>query len=244
MHVSALRGSAGELLDGSFELTRRYFLTIVRAAFPALLLTALVEIVLTALGVPSSSSMIGMFVVFIPWSLAEGLAIAGCWHLLQGESGTFLDSWRLVSQRAATVCGTYTIKWILIVPGLFLLIVPGLHLIVLFFALPTVCIVENVSFWTAFKRSRVLSRGSFKRIAATLGLVEVIGMALATLVPILVPGGTWESPSTWDRLSAWAVGIVFLPLRAAVMTLLYLDLRVSKEGYDLSVDFSDLSRAG
>ena len=243
MHVSSLQGSAGELLDASFEFTRRYYRTILNAALPVLLLTVLVEVLLTGLGVSSSSSIVGMLVILVPWSLSEALAIASCWRLLHGESPTFADSWRLVWPRTITVFSTYIIKWTLIIVGVALLIAPGFYFIALFFALPTVCIAENASFSSALQRSRALSRGSFKRIAATLGFLEVAGLTVAMLAPIVLPGGTWERLSTWDVLGGWVIGIGLLPLRAALMTLLYLDRRVSKEGYDLGVDLENLSRA-
>jgi hypothetical protein len=63
------------------------------------------------------------------------------------------------------------------------------------------------------------------------------------LVQFVLPGGTWEQPSVWDELGGWAVGILVLPLRAALITLVYLDRRISREGYDLSMDLEDLSRA-
>jgi hypothetical protein len=243
MYVSSLRGSAGELLDGSLVLARRHYHTILRAALPALVLSALVEVLLTLLGLSSSSSLIGMLVVLIPWSLAEGLAIASCWFLLHRESATFVDSWDAVAPRAAAVVITYSIKWILIIPAVFLLVLPGLFFIALFFALPTVCITEKASFSLAFKRTRALSRGRFKRIAATLGFLEIVGIAIAMIVPLILPGGTFDLPSVWDTLGGWVVGIVLLPLRAALMTLLYLDLRATKEGYDLGVALNDLARA-
>jgi hypothetical protein len=240
VYVSSLQGSIGELLDASLELAKRQFWTILRAALPALALTACVEVLLEVIGASPTTSMIGFLVPFIPWALAEALALGSCWHLLHGESATFADSWALVSRRIVAIALTYTVKWLLILPGLFLLIVPGLYLIALFFALPTVSVTEQASFREAFRRSRALARHRLKRIVGTLGLLEIMGLAVAALVPVILPGGTWEAPSAWDRIGGWVVGIVMLPIRAALMTVLYLHLRVSKEGYDLQWTLSHL----
>jgi hypothetical protein len=243
MYVSSLGSSAGELLDASLELARRNYRVILLATLPLLLLTAIVELVLELVGLSSSSTFTGMLLILIPWSLAEALAVAACWCLLHGEPCTFVDSWKRVAPRAAAIVSSYAVKWLLIIPALFLLIVPGLYFIVLFFALPAVNIAEGASFRGALKRSRALSRGRFKRIATTLGLVELGVFVLTTIVSFVIPGGTWETPSTWDVIAGWVIYTMLLPPRAALMTLLYLDMRTTREGYDLTVSLGDLSRA-
>lgn len=237
--VGAL-STAGELLDASIVLTRRNYWRILRAALPALVLAFTVEALLELLG--ASTDTLGMMASLIPWALVEGLCIACCWYLLHGAAPTFGDSWRMISPRLGTVIISYALKWAAILIGLVLLIVPGLLVMVRFFGLPTLCITEQASLGLAVRRSLGLSRGRFKVLAATVGLVEILVFVLPMLIPPLLPGGSWESPSPLDTVGASVIYMMLMPFRAAVLTTLYLSLRMSKEGYDLSVSLGNLSR--
>lgn len=233
--------TAGELLDASIVLTRRNYWRILRAALPALVLAFTIQALLELLG--ASQDSLGMVVSLIPWALVEALCIASCWYLLHGTVPTFGDSWRMISPRLGAVIISYSVKWIAIFIGLVLLIVPGLIVIVRFFGVPTLCITEQASLGLAVRRSIGLSRGRFKILAATVGLVEIVINVLPMLIPLLLPGGTWESPSQLDRVGASVLYMVLTPFRAAVLATVYLSLRMSKEGYDLSVSLGNLERA-
>ena len=238
--VAAL-STAGELLDASIVLTRRNYWRIVRAALPALVLAFAFEALLELLG--ASRDMLGTVVSLIPWALAEALCIASCWCLLHGAAPTFGDSWRMISPRLGAVVISYSVKWFVVLIGLAFLIVPGLIVMVRFFGLPTLCITEQASLELAARRSLGLSRGRFRTLAATVGLIEILMIVLPMLIPLLLPGGTWGSPSQLDTVGASVLYMILTPLRAAVLATVYLSLRMSKEGYDLSVSLGNLSRA-
>ena len=238
--VAAL-SSASELLDASIVLTKRNYWRILRAALPALVLAFAFEALLELLG--ASSDTLGMVVSLIPWALVEALCIASCWYLLHGASPTFGDSWRMISPRLGAVVISYSLRWFADLLGLVLLIVPGLIVMVRFFGVPTLCITEQASLGLAIRRSIGLSRGRFKVLAATVGLAEILIIVLPMLIPPLLPGGTWESPSQLDTAAASVLYMLLTPFRAAVLATVYLSLRMSKEGYDLSVSLGNLSRA-
>lgn len=238
--VPALGTTAGELLDASMVLAKRNYWSILRCALPALILAFALEALLDLLD--ASSGFLGTMVSFLPWSLVEALCIAGCWSLLHGRSCNFGDSWQMISPRLGTVITTFTMKWVAITFGLFLLIVPGLFAIVRFFALPTVSITERASFGTAISRTLGLSRGRFKLLAASVGLLDLLSIGLSMLIPLALPGGSWETPSKLDTFTASIVYVMLLPIRTALLATVYLSLRMSKEGYDLSVSLGNLSR--
>jgi len=237
----ALGNTAGELLDASIVLTKRNYWTILRTALPALVLAFTLEALLELLD--ASSGFLGTTVSLVPWSLVEALCIASCWCLLHGAPSTFGVSWLMISPRLGAVILSYALKWLAITVGFVLLIIPGFLAIVRFFGLPTVCITEQASVGTAIRRSLALSRGRFKLLAASVGLVEVLSLGLSMLIPLLVPGGSWEEPSRWDTISASLIYVSLLPFRTALLATVYLNLRMSKEGYDLSVSLGNLSRA-
>jgi hypothetical protein len=236
--------SGSEILDASLLLAKRHFLTILRATLPALLLTAVVELAIEVLMQSPDRALLGMPAVLMAWGLAEALAIGACWDLVHGNPATLARSWKLVSQRTAAIAVGYCVKWLFILAGLFLFIAPGVYLTALYFAVPTASVAEQASLRQAFRRSRALARPDLKRILFTLGLLELGGIVLSATLWALVPGGSLESPSPFDTIAGWALAIALLPLRAALMTLLYLDVRMRREGYDLQWALAHLSVNG
>ena len=178
----------------------------------------------------------------VVWGLAEGMAIAASWDLLHGNPPTTASSWRLVSPRAIAVAVGYALKWILIVIGLFLLIAPGFYLIGRWFAVPTTSVLEQASMREAFQRSRDLVELDLRRVLSTLGLVEMGTLLLVLAASALLPGGL-ESSSIVQILAVSVVWIVLLPFRAGLMTLLYLEIRMRREGYDLATTLQGLPGA-
>ena len=239
--VPTLGNTAGELLDASVVLTRRNYWTILRTAVPALILAFALEALLDLL--EASSGLPGLVLSLIPWSLVDALAIAGCWSLLHGAPCTFPDSWRMVSPRLGAVVTSYGMKWLAISLGLVLLIIPGFVAIVRFFALPMACVTEQASFGSALSRSLTLSKGRFKLLAGSIGFVEILTIAAPMLIPLLLPGGSWQNPSQWSTFTASLIYVIALPFRAALFATVYLSLRVNKEGYDLSISLGNLARA-
>ena len=234
----ALR-SGSELIDASLVFTKRYFVVILRAAVPAIALTMVVDLVFELMA-PGTDSTGEMLIGFVTWGLVEGMAFAACWEIVHGNEPTPGRAWALVAPRLFAVVFGYTLKWVFTLIGLFLLILPGVYLIALYFAVPAASIAERASLRQAFRRSRALARPDLKRLMLTLGTFQVAVLILSFALVVAITGGSLESmesldaSSTWlETLVGWAFGIVLLPLGAALTTLLYLDIRMRREAYDL-----------
>ena len=235
--------SRAELIDASLVFTKRYFVPILHAALPALVLGVAVDVALLLL-TPDSDSLLEMFVELMVWGLAEGMAFAACWDIVHGNTTTPGRAWTLVAPRLGAIVAGYTLKWVFIIVGLFLLIAPGVYLIALYFAVPPASVAEQASLRQAFRRSRALARPELKRIMMTLGTFQVAVLLVSTLITGAVSGWSMESSrSAIQTVVAWAFGIAILPLGAALTTLLYLDIRMRKEGYDLQSTLDHLHGA-
>jgi regulator of sirC expression with transglutaminase-like and TPR domain len=119
----------------------------------------------------------------------------------------------------------------------------GLTLSMAFCIGPQLVILEGCGAIAGLRRSWRLVRPSFWRV---LGLVLIVGLltllftglpwALATLAPRLI-----DRTTTWPWLMIAAVGlsqigmVAILPFQIGALTLLYYDLRVRHEGYDIEV---------
>lgn len=110
------------------------------------------------------------------------------------------------------------------------------------FAVP-VLLLENISAGQALKRSRFLSRGQLGRIflSGLLAAVVFVALALMIQVPIVVATGLIprDLDLFWFGTLTWAgyllVGALTAPLLMIALVLLYYDVRVRKEGFDLQL---------
>jgi hypothetical protein len=133
---------------------------------------------------------------------------------------------------------------LLILVGLALLVIPFAVFSGLSIATPSL-VLEHVSAGRAMSRSWQLTKGFRLRIIGLLFVVMVI-----VLIPMFALGilggmfGTGESRSMTVLFTAiiGVVSLIITPLLYCVLTLLYYDLRVRKEGYDLEVLASELPR--
>jgi hypothetical protein len=117
------------------------------------------------------------------------------------------------------------------------------------FVMP-VFVVEQRTGWDAIKRSFNLFKFSPLKVIGTLLLALVIlviieGMVTAPLVGLLQAGSALGNPLRPVFLSIQGAvrGIVqsiFQPIQIAIILLLYYDIRIRKEGFDLEVMANDL----
>ncbi|WCB91683.1 hypothetical protein DSM104299_00356 [Baekduia alba] len=129
-----------------------------------------------------------------------------------------------------------------IVAGFVALILPGVWLSVAWSVAFPVMLVEGTGGVGALKRSFQLTEGrwwaTLGRLAVAYILVTVLSL-VATAV-FLVPSGllvddTSTGALLFEHAANFVVSLVTTPFIAAVTTLVYFDLRVRKEGFDLAV---------
>lgn len=131
---------------------------------------------------------------------------------------------------------------LLVLVGLLLLAIPFAVFSGLSIATPAL-VLEDIRAGRAMSRSWQLTKGFRLRIVGLLFVVMVI-----VLIPMFALGiiggmvGSGESRSTTVIFTAiiGVVSLIITPLLYCVLTLLYYDLRVRKEGYDLEVLAAEL----
>ena len=190
----------------------------------------------TLSGSDATTLVVGFVVALIINALAGKLAQAGCFRAVAdaylGEAIGWRSSLRYALGRFPAVVVLSVLSTILIGLGTIACIIPGIYLWGAFFVAIPVLLVEGVGPKRALGRSRELVRG---RWWGTIG-VAVIGYLLVTIVGGVLTGllvGVALASPDQSTVATTLSSMITTPAVAAFATVLYIDLRVRKEGFDL-----------
>ena len=229
MNAPALRArSVGEILDLGFQLYRSRWPQMATATGIVVLPLLVLEAISPVEALPLLDRISNLF--FLAASAAV-VVIAS--EAYMGREIAASDALRKVGSRFVSVWGAALIQGFLIILGTLLFIIPGIIAAAWTFAMQQAVMIEGRTAGDAFSRSQELSRDNFKHILLTSGLMFVIVMlAMAGFVVVLQL--TVESERLWTLLSTVAL-VAINPLAAVVGTVLYYDLRIRKEAFDVAV---------
>ena len=256
--------SLGEILDVSIKICLRHWRTLLKAVLIVVVPVQLVSTVLTADYTVSSldfstnadktpeetldelnSYLGGLAISTLLQVLAVLLASAACFRAIAqaylGEQPDWRGSLSYALQRIGPLLWLTFLYALGVGFATLLLIAPGVWLYIAWaFAMP-VLLVEGLRGRTALGRSYQLVRGRWWR---TFGVL-VVGFILAGVVSTIVQGafliGIIIEPdndvlvlvlSALSGIVGLAIGT---PFQAALLTVVYFDLRVRKEGFDLEL---------
>ncbi len=250
--------SVGEILDAGFRLFHARFVTLVLCV---LVPVVPLEILSTALQasvdpnafdldstetVDSGSALAGTLVAAVLQFAAAALAVAACFKAVSaaylGERAGVGESLRYGLGRLLPLLVAYILFMIIFVLGFVALIIPGIWLATkLSMTFPAV-VFERKGPFAAIGRSWSLTGGNFWRTLGTLIVVFLIAFVLQLVLGGIVGGILGASDSVSELTVAIVLTLVNLitlaltyPLWAAVTTVIYYDLRVRNEGFDLQL---------
>lgn len=186
----------------------------------------------TAAGLLSVNGIIG----FIFSTLITGALVQAIAHRYLDRPITIGSAYTSVGLGTYVMLGVVSILSVLaIVFGLILLVIPGVLFAVWWSFLAQVIVLERLGFGS-FGRSRQLVSGYWWR---TFGIRVVLYLLVAILTSVATGVGAaiFAALGEPGRLLGTALGqvanIIVLPFKIGVLTLLYFDLRIRKEGFDL-----------
>lgn len=252
MHVPVLRPlSLGEVLDTSFSIYRQQFAAL-------LVISVLTQAIPLAIGIFVEANG-GALQQPALWLLSMGLALvlgsvgtaASTFVVAEaylGESISWQEGFLRSTPFMGRLIGTSLLVSLLVGVGLVLLIVPGVILLCGLVLTPPALVLENLEGGTvAMGRSWALSRGY---------RLKVLGVLLVAICLFIIPGIAFASSAaiaTGATLSEEALAVAAMvtqsilqvllyPYFYVATTVLYYDLRVRQEGYDLTMLASSLPR--
>ena len=181
--------------------------------------------------------------VLLPW-LAGLLATGACFRAIVsaylGESTGWRESLGYALRRAHSILWVTILVGVISVLGFLLCIVPGVYLYVCFAVAIPVLLTEGVKGTKALGRSRRLVSGTWWRVLAIVVLsailVGIIGFAITAVAAGVTTVGAGSSAITvglQQIVTGTVSSVLTTPLTAAFTTILYFDLRIRKEGFDL-----------
>ena len=229
MSVSALRPrSSTELIDASFQLVRLHYVKLITIAGAALLPAVFLRVVLPTwlAGIAPLFDLLFDSVAYA----AITIAVSDLYLGNELDPGSALK--RALARPGSLALAAFG-QGLLIVIGLLLLIVPGVILFRQTFAMLTVVALEKVRGRDSYERSRELSRGESKKIFATYGLTFLIYQAVLYALVFGVMAFIESERSA--ELTSELLKIFVYPLVVVVSTLLYYDIRIRKEGFDIEM---------
>ena len=143
------------------------------------------------------------------------------------------------------VVGDVTGVLVVVVSVILLLVATALVFIRLAMA-PPVLIVENVGGTGALRRSWRLTKGSFWRLLGTIilsGLIASVASLIITIPSEAVALLLGESGWIVSALGTALATVLITPFSVLIVVLLYFDLRIRKEGFDIEVMAQELAPA-
>lgn len=249
--------SVGEILDAGFRLLRYRFGTLMLCVLVPVVPLTIVATILQAstdenafdlnstTTSDSGSAVVGALLGAFLQGAAIALGVAACIKVISaaylGDRAGVGDSLRYGMSRILALMGAYVLVTLILIPSFIALIIPGIYLAIKLAVTFPAVIVERAGPGTAIGRSFNLMRGNWWRAFAVVVVVFLIEIVINfAVVSVLIPAVLADDVSevTVAILTTIVNIIVFsitYPLWASVLTVLYYDLRVRNEGFDLQL---------
>jgi hypothetical protein len=253
--------TATEIVDGTFRLYREHFV-------PFLTLSALLYLPLIVVMVPMMRMMdgtvenpgalggafIGIMLISIFWyPVMWGALMLSASERYLGRDIETGDALKRTFSKFGSLVGSQLAKWFIVGLGAFLLVIPAFYFLARYFAVPATVLFEKRGVADSLRRSSQLSIGQKGRILGTLALAWAILLGISFAVQMVVSiiflatiasrGGdaVTGTSSLLLQLPSMFAYILGLPIVVITETLLYYDVRIRQEGYDIELMSAQLA---
>ena len=139
--------------------------------------------------------------------------------------------------------------------GMLACCVPGIYIYVSILFASQIIVAEGTTGFDAFSRSNQLVDGHRWRVLGIALVIQVVSGVLTQMIALPffalevaqypgTPPGSHPQYQIMSALIQMPFVVVFTAFQAVCFTLMYLDLRIRKEGFDLAVMAQDAARRG
>lgn len=229
----------GDLLDETFDLYKKNFLLF--AGIAAVLHLPMSMILYTA---GYDTQRFGSILTNLIDFVVMGAASWAVAKIYLGGTTTIMGAYKAVLPRALPLIVTMVLGYIAFGVGILLLVIPGILVLTALMLLPPVVVLEEQGGFAALNRCWQLSKGHRLRIFVigiiTLIIISIISSVL--LAPIILVSGIGFGGSPAGGIIGALFGLcaglaqaLATPIQAIVFILVYYDIRVRKEAFDLEL---------
>jgi hypothetical protein len=200
----------------------------------------------TITGAQATTLFTGLGIAGLLTVVAGLLASGACFRAIAsaylGEPTNWLDSLRFAARRFGPLVWLTFLSFLFALLGFVACVIPGIYLWIGFAVAVPVLLTENLRGTKALGRSRALVSGSWWRV---LGVI-MLGAILTSIVAYALIGIVFAATSIDSGSNTIVVAVekivsgtissaITTPFVAAFTAVLYFDLRVRKEGFDLQL---------
>ena len=252
----------GEILDAGIKLFMRHWrplvLSVVGLVLPVQIISALVtasvapeqfDFTTTESGVSEDEEaefLAGQGIVVLLSIISVLLATAVCFKAVAdaylGVQPDWRRSLRFAVRRLFGLLGLALVFLVAVAAGFAALIVPGIWLAVAFSVSVPALLLERIGPFAALGRSFRLVRGRWWATFGALlvgyllvGIIAAIVQGIVMVVPSVIADGNTLVGAVSSVVGVTIGAVLTTPYSAAVVALVYFDLRVRKEGLDLQL---------
>jgi hypothetical protein len=229
--------SPTELVDAAFQLYRRDpipFITGLALIYvPWLVISAatgLAEVLADPTTLKPSRMIWLSFGTIITYILASAVTTSLANDAYFDRSADVAKAFRLVFERFGAIFIASLITGVCVMFGTMLFILPGIYVYCRLFATKQAILLEDSGGGASVGRSWRLSKGSVRHILNTLGLALLLNLAVgfgANLLGKMIPSQIVQ------QVIATIVGCLVYPIVGIIETMLYYDIRIRREGFDI-----------
>lgn len=193
-----------------------------------------------SVGVVVGQLLVLLATFLIAYPLAQGAMTHAVSELYLGNQITIGRAYQESRKRFRTILNTQISVGLRVLLGFILLIIPGIIWALAYSLSVPVLMIEGGKTAESMRRSKELTKGypNKRKIAVVLlfvGLINVIALAgCATLARLVVDVQT-AAGALVEELATSVVSLIWTPLAVIPPILLYYDLRIRKEGFDLEM---------
>jgi hypothetical protein len=259
LNAPALRPlGIGEIFDVSIKIYRRHFGTLIKlvslVVVPVGIVSGLVEVSALpqedelyaadneALGTYIAGFAVTAMLSIVAWTVATAASFKAVADAYLGKRPDWRDSLGFVLRRLHSVLWILVLSFLILIPAFVACLLPGIWLSVCYAVAIPAFLTERMKGFQSLRRSYRLVRGrwwpTFAVVFLGYLLTAIVGGALGAIVGGLTTFDATEITvtSVIANVAASIISnVLTIPFIAAFLIVLYFDLRVRKEAFDLQL---------
>jgi len=195
----------------------------------------------TLAGLIFGGLLVGLL-TFVATTLATGACFKAVTDAYLGDQPDTSESLRFARGRLGSLMLVSFLGALLTFLGFLLFVLPGIYLWIAFSVAAPVLLFEGVKGTGAFGRSRRLVQGRWWPVFGTLLLGFILAAVVGGIITAILTGVLALGGGSGDFVEALVgavagsvAAIITTPFQAALIAILFFDLKVRKEGFDVTL---------